>query len=736
MRSFCLVVYFFCALYSWSISAYPYPVRVSTGSGYTYITMCGNEHMKYALTSDGYTILQGEKGWCFACVNEKGEVIASPYAIEEKNKRSSALNAFLRQQKKGIIPNVDINKNTVSSMSRMSMPVLGNRKALVVLMEFKDVHFSKKNIDFEQLFNEQGYSVDGASGSVYDYYKYVSYGQLDLKCTVLGPFMAEHDMAYYGANWGISSQDRNPYALFEEALSHITSQVNLSDFDLDNDGYVDNIHIIYAGYGEESGGAYDAIWAHEQTFKPISVDGLKIDRYSCAPELRENRGNGISRIGPHCHEIGHALGAMDFYDTDYNKSGGNYIGTGNWDVMANGSWNDNGINPANFNPYVKAYIFGWSEVVELNEETELSIKPSSFSNIIYRINTPVENEFFLLENRVKESFDSANPGDGLLIYHIGPNIDDESRRNTINSSYPQQCYVVCASSTYARPSSSPSSYGQINSEGCPYPGSSDNHSFSPVSSPSAVCLNGESCNFALNNITYSNKNIILSYSFDTSTIPPPDDVIPEEGRTIWTEDFSGNNIDDYWAQTYENGLCDWKRSQVFDSNGKHYYMELKYGLSFGWFERLYSATSLITELPALKPADYILSFDSKHVGDTSYSDSMKIYIQNEGNPNWELVLSKTILSDSWTTNSVLFHTESKSIKLCLTGVVHRQAGLNISNIVLKETAPTIVAPQSYNTRLPSTIYTLSGRCVSEDNLSKGFYIIKTSQNKVIKIVVR
>ena len=84
-------------------------------------------------------------------------------------------------------------------------------------------------------------------------------------------------------------------------------------------------------------------------FPEITMQGMKIDRYSCTPELRGNRGGGISRIGPCCHEMGHALGAMDYYDTDYT-TGGSFEGTGVWDVMAQGSWNNDGITPGTFQP--------------------------------------------------------------------------------------------------------------------------------------------------------------------------------------------------------------------------------------------------------------------------------------------------------------------------------------------------------------------------------------------------
>ena len=122
-------------------------------------------------------------------------------------------------------------------------------------------------------------------------------------------------------------------------------------------------------------------------------------------------GNGISRIGPHCHEIGHALGAMDYYDTNYEEDG-HYPGCGVWDVMASGSWNNDGISPANFNPYVRIYDFGWEEAASLQKDAENEIRPSCEKGNIYRLDTGTDGDYYLLENRQRVSFDEALPGEG------------------------------------------------------------------------------------------------------------------------------------------------------------------------------------------------------------------------------------------------------------------------------------------------------------------------------------
>ena len=146
-------------------------------------------------------------------------------------------------------------------------------------MQFPDWEFVRSADDFQRLFNETGFREDGAMGSVRDYYNYVSHGRLDLLSDIKGPYTASQRMAYYGGNTSYGGADRNPYALFEEAVESVAMDVNLADYDVDKDGYVDNIHIIYAGYGEEAGASSDAIWAHEMTFREITVQGVKINKY-------------------------------------------------------------------------------------------------------------------------------------------------------------------------------------------------------------------------------------------------------------------------------------------------------------------------------------------------------------------------------------------------------------------------------------------------------------------------
>ena len=74
-------------------------------------------------------------------------------------------------------------------------------------------------------------NVDGAQGSVKDYFKEVSYDALDVQSTVTDWVTLDHGYAYYGGNdaWG---SDLRPREMVAEALAKLeASGFDFSPFD-------------------------------------------------------------------------------------------------------------------------------------------------------------------------------------------------------------------------------------------------------------------------------------------------------------------------------------------------------------------------------------------------------------------------------------------------------------------------------------------------------------------------
>ncbi|MDX9852305.1 MAG: M6 family metalloprotease domain-containing protein [Tenuifilaceae bacterium] len=503
-----------------AVQAYPDPIeyKLPDGSLLT-IMLKGDEKVKWATTTDGYTILRNKKGFFeYATQSKEGNLSLSGIRVSNVEKRTEKEKQLLQSLPKGLKYSQSQTQMMKSiwdikqQEAQKSFPTTGERKLICILMGFQDLAFTKTKEEFDALFNQVGYNANGATGSVKDYYLENSWGQFDLTVTVAGPYTASNNMAYYGGN-NSNDNDSNPRALATEAVLLADADVNFKEIDNDNNGYVDGIYIIFAGYGEEAGASEDAIWSHAWSFSEVTVDGVKASRYSCSPELKGNVGSNLTSIGVICHEFGHVLGAPDYYDTDYEGSGGEFTGTGKWDMMAGGSWNNGGVTPAHHNGFTKTYFYNWAPITTLKDPNTYSIYKSVNSpNSFYQINTETTGEFFLLEYRNKEKFDSYIPGSGLIIYHVHKDVMIAAQSNSINTMHPQKMYPVCASAS-KNPSSDPSSYGLINTEGTPFPGASNTTLFTAQTTPTMLAWNGIPVDGAITKINENKEEGYISFDF-------------------------------------------------------------------------------------------------------------------------------------------------------------------------------------------------------------------------------
>lgn len=325
----------------------------------------------------------------------------------------------------------------------------GVKRGVIILVNFKDIAFKAEHTQalFQRIANEENFNEGNFQGSMADYFKAQSRGKFELDFDVVGPVTVKNEASYYGEN------DDKGYDLYAgqmvcEAVALAKDLVsNWSQYDWDNDGYVDQVYLVYAGEGEADGGAETTIWPHAYLLDeakeygdgtgPVTVaPGLKVNTYACGSELD---GYGIlGGIGTMCHEFSHCLGYPDFYDIDY--SGG--WGMGCWDLMDMGSYNGGGFVPAGYTSYER-WMAGWEEPIKLEDEDVAvsslpSLQSSGQSYVIY--NQKNRDEFFLLENRQQDAWDAGLPGSGLLILHVDydaevwaynqPNDDPDHQRMT------------------------------------------------------------------------------------------------------------------------------------------------------------------------------------------------------------------------------------------------------------------------------------------------------------------
>lgn len=382
-----------------------------------------------------------------------------------------------------------------------SFPTTGKRRLLALLINFANTTPTYSREQFDAMLNEEGYN---GTGSFRDYYLHQSRGQLDIKTTVTQWITVSQAKQFYNID--------NTPALISEALKQIDESIDLRDYDNDGDGILDGLIVIHAGEGQEASGNATDIWSHSSTIYGMQQDGISLFRYTIEPELLHGQ---PSTIGVFCHEFGHNLGALDYYDTNYSSDGA-YGGTGPWDIMGEGAWNGSGglgTHPAPFTAWQR-WQFGWSKPVELNKTQHIEAWDSSAAEAeSYVMHTTTDGDYYVIENIQPTSpWTSDIPGHGLIITHVIESIvRQRMAMNNINASYPQGIYTVCADAHSDPQEANPSSYGDLTSSATPFPGSRNHTAFSDETLPSTHSHDGRYGYIALHNIVESEGLVCFDF---------------------------------------------------------------------------------------------------------------------------------------------------------------------------------------------------------------------------------
>ncbi len=503
--------------HAYAVKAYPYSTKVTLPDGSVItIQKHGDEFLNWT-TSGGRLVTQRADGFYYlAQFSSQGIVqatasrvrpAAAPQGISTITppaaayERARARREDFARTFSGRSHLSRLNKAASATPASLRSISSGSKKFLTILVQFTDTTFTSVSpqSDFFNLLNLDGYAVNGATGSAWNYFRENSSETFDPQFDVVGPVTLSRNMAYYGANDG--EDDIRPREMVVEAVD-LADQlgVDFSQYDNDGDGYIDNIFIYYAGYNEAEGGPDDSIWPHAWgIYNQRTVDGVKTGSYACSSELKGSSGSTMAGIGTFCHEFGHVIGLPDFYDTDYEDNG-EALGLGSFSLMSNGNYNNNGRTP----PYLTSIerdLLGWfdNEPGVIDEEGDYSLNPVT-GNVCYVSETTNDGETFLYEYRKQAGWDTYIPS-GLLIYHIDKSDNlvggktAAARWNDwdgINAYASHQC---CDLIEAVYPESAVLNNAQV-----PFPGSTNNTSFTGASSPAAVDHAGNRTGTDLTNI--------------------------------------------------------------------------------------------------------------------------------------------------------------------------------------------------------------------------------------------
>src|SRR5262249_38826540 len=207
----------------------------------------------------------------------------------------------------------------------------------------------------------------------------------------------------------------------------------------DDDGYVDAVCVLHPGIGAETvagPGANALLWSHEagvatytscpptasqaDCLPGIVLGGVRGFLYFLVAEFNEFPGDRAN--GTYMHEFGHTLGLPDLYDPAAAGLGvfslmalGNYLPLGTTEPI--------GSMPSPLDPWCRQFLGFEDPVVpgtpipplpagHLAPAAGALLGPLSRGGSAIKLWTDGRpgTEYFLLENRVKESIDSGLPG--------------------------------------------------------------------------------------------------------------------------------------------------------------------------------------------------------------------------------------------------------------------------------------------------------------------------------------
>lgn len=407
----------------------------------------------------------------------------------------------------------------------------GIEYVLAIKIDFSDQPGIRTSEEFnEYLFAENGVSLK-------TYFQENSYGQMDVQPGPAGGVLPEGNswvrakkpMSYYGEQARIVSRYQE---LVAEACRGVDAIVDFTKYDRDKDGIVDHIFIIHAGNDEATSHEENDIWSILTPSVNVIVDGVRVDT---AVVVGEEPDFEKPHLGIYFHEFFHDFGAPDVYglnitDARDHKWGlmgqfGPYQGPIVGDI-------GNGLAPSHIMGYLKWDFdarpengrLGWIEPVNITQSGEVSVPSfelppktnklfkidipltrdshTTFGNDFQPPNTALNREFFLIENRNKNSgatFDTYLPESGILIWHI----DETQVRNVGSYDAGQQIWLEDPNDPQhfgIRPDDPGIIDIRTVTEGAAYSADDDQTAFTPGTLPNSSDNKGRASGISITNI--------------------------------------------------------------------------------------------------------------------------------------------------------------------------------------------------------------------------------------------
>ena len=388
------------------------------------LVMGGGEFNHSLMTLDGLTVGRDTNGnYCYKAAGSLSDVLAHDAGhrgIEE----TAFISAYRSQMTLGAgrsrLPRREEENPTPQ------VPTLGSPRIPIILVNYTDIQFVDENPvnTFENQFNLMEYSC-------LHYFESQSRGKFSPRFDILGPVNLPQDRAFYGANKYVYGQevDTQLGTMIYDACMGLPD-VDFSNYDNDDDGYVDVVVVLFAGVGEAQAWRTvpESVWPCQwdmqesldwgcSTVGPFELNGVTIDKYAVFNELEGNNNYSttIDGVGTFCHAFRHCPGLPACYST----VGGGIYGMNAWDIMDVGCYLDNAHRPCGYTSYERHFM-GWMDLIEPEENTQYFMLPLNTDDgtAVKVTNDANPDEYYLLDYRVKTDWDEFLPAEGIMILHV------------------------------------------------------------------------------------------------------------------------------------------------------------------------------------------------------------------------------------------------------------------------------------------------------------------------------
>ena len=492
------------------------------------VTAHGDENFDYLLSDEGEVIVEQDN-----IFHSTGLTVSEYFATLPQMPRKA--------------------RNRVGSVASALIQPYGTKKIPVILAAFSDKTFSvglndTKVVNFyEKIFNGTDiYASTGNWGSVRQYFLDQSQEQFQPEFTIIGPVKLDSVYSYYGKDSG-SARDLKYYDFYRETFAKAEALTDdWTPFDNNGDGKVDMCVIIYAGLGQNYTNSFNdknTLWPQEM---PGTFTAGDITFSGCATscELRPAEASGgvitstqADGVGVIIHELSHAIGLPDLYDTR-----GVAFGLDFWSIMDYGMYTRSSRVPIGYSAYEREFM-GWQQTEVINGPCTLHLSCFAQGGKGYKLkNDANPDEYYILDNKQAVGWDwgvCSNRGHGMLVFHVDYN-SSAWMSNTVNSvSNHQRLTIIPANGTLIGSNNSKNKdEWQTSLQGNPYPGITENHELTDDSYPASLVFTGTYMSKPLVDIEETEDGIVTVKVMPLGTLEAPtnlalENTVPGSTTAVW-----------------------------------------------------------------------------------------------------------------------------------------------------------------------------------------------------------